>query len=144
MAYGLKIWNGAGQLRLDTSDRLPKYVASFSGKGYANYGTWSKRLYGESASGYYTTHYVHYFYVNYPGITNDGTWDAVITSLSDPIASSGIAPPEYQTGYCVMEVGRIKMVVQTLRTEYYSEPDSEKYGYPNRRQLTYSLDLYRV
>ena len=36
MAYGLKIWNASGQVRMDTTDRTVKYYTIYSGTGPNN------------------------------------------------------------------------------------------------------------
>lgn len=53
MAYGLKIFNAAGAVRLDTSDRVARYVAHYT---------------GTIANGNSTT-------ISVTGLLDDGTWE---------------------------------------------------------------------
>lgn len=80
MSYGLQLWDSAGNLSLDTTSRLTRYVASFSG-------TIDARDYSHP-----NPYMLMQLNIGVSGIANDGTWGVMLTGVGTHHSSETVAP----------------------------------------------------
>ena len=76
MSYGLKVWDAAGVLTLDISDRLLRYWGSFPYSFTARSSV-----------------------ISIPGMSTDGTWAVGVV----PASTSGFVYPILQANQCYLE-----------------------------------------
>lgn len=81
MSYGLQIWNASGGQILDVDDLLIRYVGSFTYNMFAAAGI--TYMYNNSESG-------KEYYVNFPGIRNDGSWYLIFKGIGSGFNSAAL------------------------------------------------------
>lgn len=80
MSYGLRVWDASGNLKVDVSNRLTRFVSSI----YISFGS------GQGDAGYDTK------YINFPGMADNGSW--FVSS------NSGWIIPKITTNILVVEL----------------------------------------
>jgi len=119
--HGLRLWDGAGNLKLDIADRLPKFVARYNINRKADEAYATDRLVAESTNEEARFNIIHTFNIHHTGVKGDGTWSAIITKMPTLNKSFmlGISDvPNYITGHCILQNGNIAVKIMTGSTFY--------------------------
>jgi hypothetical protein len=140
--YGLRLWDSAGNLKLDIFDRLPKFVARYEVNRKADSASATDHMYGQTGIDLGRFNMTHTFNIPHPGVTDDGTWVAIITKMPSSEYSSAIGTNlDYITGYCVMSTDNIAVKILTGSTYYKDSLKQNTSEYASKAVFT--IELYR-
>ncbi len=148
MAYGLQLWDSSGNLTLDTSDRLSRWVASYSAT------TWVPTSWAGSYYGYMmTVSGVDIYYFLYdmtidipvPGMANNGSWVVMgvpFTNVSS-IVISGTTYPLVTQPIVSINAGYIRITWAAIHTVARQPPQSQVTYVRANMNISYNFSVFK-